>query len=79
MTNLDKEYTFFKKNQKELLKRYIGKYIVIKGEKVLNSYISEAEAYSETVKDNKLGTFLIQMCLPEEKLPPQVFYSRVVF
>lgn len=79
MTTLDKEYKYFEGHRGELLKKYLNKYIVIKGEKVLGDYDSEPEAYANTIKDHELGSFLIQLCLPDKELPPQVFHSRVIF
>lgn len=79
MDNIDAEYKYFEDNRQELLKKFRGKFIVIKQSKVIGSYDSEADAYSETIKLHKLGTFLIQLCLPDKDLPPQVFHSRVIF
>lgn len=79
MVDLDQEYKYFNTNRAQLLKEHLNKYIVIKDGKLIGSYDSEAEAYSETIKLHELGTFLIQRCLPEKDLPPQVFHSRVVF
>ncbi|MDP3724613.1 MAG: hypothetical protein Q8R11_03195 [bacterium] len=79
MSNLDKEYQYFEDNRAALLKQYRGKLIVIKGKGVIGAYDSETEAYEDTVKKHKLGTFLIQLCLPDKEIPPQVFHSRVIF
>ena len=79
MTNLDKEYKYFEKTRATLLQQYRGKFIVIKGEQVIGSYDSEAQAYAETIKKNELGSFLIQLCLPDSEIPAQVFHSRVIF
>jgi len=76
---LDKEYKYYLKHQRELLKKYKNKFIVIKNSKVIGSYLSEKEAYEDTIKKHKIGTFLIQQCLSLKKSPPKAFYSRVIF
>lgn len=59
---LHDEFLYFINNQDELVRRYRGKYIVIKGQTVIGEYRSEWDAYSETQKKHELGTFLIQKC-----------------
>ncbi len=76
---LEKEFEFFKKNRKELLKKYKNLYIVIKDEKVVGSYKTQSEALSESAKKFELGTFLIQKVLKNEEDLIQHFHSRVVF
>ncbi len=73
------EFEFYLKNQEKLLKKYKGKFIVIKNKKVIGSYASNTEAYQESIKNNDLGTFLIQECLLGAESHTQVFHSRVVF
>ncbi len=77
--NLKNEFNYFLKNQEELVKKYNGKYIVIKEEKVIGDYETEADAYIETSKMHKVGTFLIQYCVPGEDSYTQTFHSRVAF
>ena len=76
---LDKEFKYFVDNQKELVKKYNGRYIVIKGEKVIGDYASEIDAYTQTQKAHELGTFLIQLCTPGEDTFTQSYHSRVIF
>lgn len=76
---LEKEFKYYIENQDELLKKYQGKYIVIKGEKVIGAYNTSSEAYSESQKTNKIGTFLIQFCSPGTTSYKQTFFSRVSF
>lgn len=75
---LDKEFNFYINNQDELLKKYNGEYIVIIGEEVIGSFKSQLEAYNETAKEHKVGTFLIQHCLPGKDSYTQIFHSRVI-
>ena len=76
---LDKEFKYYLDNQDELVKEFNGKYIVIKGEFVVGSYETEVQAYTETIKEHNLGTFLIQLCSPGKTDYSQSFHSRVVF
>ncbi len=74
---LEKEFQYYKAHQKELVDKYEGKFIVIKGEQVIGVYESEIEAYEETKKIEELGTFLIQQVLPGKESYTQTFHSRV--
>lgn len=74
---LEKEFDYYLKNQKELVKKYEGKFLVIKEQDIIGAYDSEIEAYSEAQKKEKLGTFLIQRCVPGEDSYTQTFHSRV--
>jgi hypothetical protein len=61
---LEKEFQFFKEHQNELVKKHLGKILAIVGDRVLGAYASYAEAYTETVKTHKPGTFMLQECIP---------------
>ncbi len=76
---LEKEFEYFVKNQDELVKKHQGKYIVIKGNKVLGAYDSDLEALKETTKVHELGTFLVQKCESGSESYTQTFHSRVAF
>lgn len=75
---LEKEFQYYLDNQKELLKLYNGKFIVIKGQEIIGVYASHSEAYNVTLKSNELGTFLIQHCLPGDQGYTQTFHSQVI-
>ena len=64
---LEKEFKYYIGNQDELVKKYKGKVIVIKNEKVIGVYDSEVEAVQETSKKEPLRTFLVQRCTPGEE------------
>ncbi len=76
---LEKEFKYYLDNQDELVKKYDGKFIVIKSQTVIGAYNTEMDAYNETLKKHKLGTFLIQHCMPGEESHTATFHSRVVF
>lgn len=69
------ELAFFKANQNELLKQYIGKILVIKGSSVLGVYENTIEAYNNAIKDNEPGTFMIQPCEPGPEAYTITLYS----
>ncbi len=75
---LDNEFKYYIKHQAELVKKYNGKFIVLKDEKIIGVYNSHSEAYNETVKKEELGTFLIQHCLPGKESYSQTFHSQVI-
>lgn len=76
---LDKEFQYYIDNQKELVEKYKDKYLVIKDLSVIGVYNTEIEAYSETVKQHELGTFLIQECQSGDENYTQTFRTRVIF
>lgn len=75
---IKKEFKYYLKNQTDLVKKYNGKFIVLKNEKVIGVYDSHSEAYNETIKKEKLGTFLIQHCFPGSDSYSQTFHSQVI-
>jgi hypothetical protein len=76
---LQKELEYFKSHQEELVQKYLGKFLVIKNQKVQGVYDTEMDAYTDAKKNFELGTFLIQHCLPGEESYTQTFHSRVAF
>lgn len=75
---IEKEFKYYLKHQSDLVKKYNGKFIVLKNEKVIGVYNSHSEAYNETVKKEELGTFLIQHCLLGSDSYSQTFHSQVI-
>lgn len=76
---LEKEFKYYLDNQKELVKKYNGKFIVIIDNEVVGDYGSYDEALFESCKKHELGTFLIQECTEGEDAYTQTFHSRVIF
>jgi len=77
--SLQKEFDFYLEHQDELVERYEGRYIVIKGGEVLGAYDNELAAIIETQKSHPLGTFLVQLVSRGSAAYTQTFHSRVVF
>lgn len=75
---LEKEFKYYKENQIELLKKYKGRFLVIKDEKIVGDYKDKETAYNESAKKYELGTFLIQQCLPGKDNYTQTFTSRII-
>lgn len=76
---LEKEFKYYLDNQDELVKKYKGKVIAIKNQKVIGVYDSEITAIQETSKNESLGTFLVQKCTLDKENYKQTYHSRVVF
>lgn len=76
---LQKQLEYFKLHQDELVKKYRGKFLVIKDQKVQGFYNTETEAYTDAKKKFGLGNFLIQQSLPGQESYTQTFHSRVEF
>jgi hypothetical protein len=76
---LEKEFNYYLAHQDELVRKFGGKYIVIKDQKVIGAYGGEIEAIQESVKSHQLGTFLVQKCEPGSAGYTQTFHSRVAF
>ncbi len=74
---LEKEYQFFLANKEELIKKYPGKFIVIKDEEVVGVYETLQDALGTSAKAYPLGTFLIQQISDKEEDYTQRFHSRV--
>jgi hypothetical protein len=76
---LTTEFKYYIDNQLELVEKFKGKFLVIKDQGVIGVYDSEIDAYSETIKVEELGTFLIQECQPGDENYTQTFRTRVIF
>ena len=76
---LEKEFNYYLEHQDELVEKYNGKFVVIKGHEFLGAYNSELAAIEEISKIHELGTFLIQHCLPGTEAYTQTYHSRVAF
>jgi hypothetical protein len=64
------ENQFYQANRENLREKYLGKAIVIVGETIIGAYDSIGEAYKETLKTRKPGTF----CLKNIPVDPNEAY-----
>ena len=62
-----KEYLWFEAHEAELLRRYFGRYIVIKDEQVIGDYGSRKLARMQTFKHHLPGSFIIHFCAEKEE------------
>ncbi len=76
---LKREFEYYLAHQTELVKKYNGKFVVIRDEKVIGAYDDQSSAIAETTKQFELGTFLIQKVEPGAAAYSQTFHSRVAF
>ena len=60
----EKELAFFITNQRELVQKYSGKTLVIRGNDVAGVYDSALQAYLEAQKQFARGSFMLQPCEP---------------
>jgi len=78
---LEKEFKYYLSNQEKLVQLHYGRYIIIKDEEVLGDFGSEIEAilFAKNELHLKMGTFLVQHCMPGKENYTQYFHSRVFF
>jgi hypothetical protein len=72
-------FEWYLTNQTELVKKYNGKFLVIKDNKVVGVYGEEYDAFVESEGKYDPGTYLIQKCTPGNEAYTQSFSSRVIF
>ncbi len=77
--SLQQEFKFYIEHQDEMVKKYDGKFIVIKDGVVLGAFDDELTAVTETQQAHELGTFLVQRVSPGDSAYSQTFHSRVIF
>ena len=76
---LKKAFDYYLRHQQDLVRRYGGKFVVIKDDEVLGAYSDELAAVRETAKHHPLGTFLVQFVEQGDAAYTQTFHSRVAF
>lgn len=79
MSELKKEFQYYLDNQAQLVKKYNGKYIVIKDESVVEAFDDEQTALFYAKENFEPGTFIVQRCTPGEDDYTQAYTSRVIF
>ena len=58
---LDKERAYYESNFSTLQERYMGKYVIISGENVINAYDSDEAAFAGAIEANcPPGSFMIK-------------------
>ena len=64
---LKEEFTYYIEHHKELVEKYNGKVIVLKGGEVLNKFDTVSDAYWWAVQEDLLGKVMIQKVEPGEE------------
>jgi hypothetical protein len=60
MLMYEREAEFYEAHKLEIREKYLGKQVVISGDKIVGAYNDVGEAYRETIKMLPLGAFMIQ-------------------
>ena len=60
----DSELSFFKEHQEELVAKYDGHILVLRGQEVVGVYDNALDAYLNAAKTYEPGSFMIQPCSP---------------
>ena len=76
---LEKEFKYYLDNQDELVQKYNNRVLVIINNKVVADYDDYKEAYINSEKEYKLGTFLLQKCTAGNKDYSITFHSGLRF
>ena len=74
---LSADFQFYLANQNEIVEKYDGKVVAIKAGKILGAYPDHLTAINETVKEHKMGTFLVQLVSPGTAAYTATYHSRV--
>ncbi len=61
-----KALDYYLSHQDEILAKYNGKYVVIRGNNVIGVYDEERKAIQETQMKHEAGTFLVQFVSSED-------------
>ena len=63
---LSREYDYYQREKELICDRYLNRYIVIIGDRIVGDYETYDEAIKTTMKKHPLGTFLIQFVEVDE-------------
>jgi len=58
---------FYYKNKDKFVKKYLNKWIAIKGNKILGRYNNLGDAVELTSLDYRVGTFMVKQVLKKEQ------------
>lgn len=79
LDNLKKEFQYYLDHQDELVKKYNGKYLVIKDASVNSAFDTVSDAYEYISAQGFIGKAIIQKCSPGSDDYTMTFHSRVRF
>lgn len=78
-TPLVSDFRYYLEHQDEIVRKYNGKFVVIKNGSIIGAYDNEIQAVEEARKSHELGSFLVQHVTPGKDEYTEVFHSRVAF
>ena len=70
-----KEFDYYERNKDDICDKYEGRYIVIVGEQILGSFVTQMAAIRETMKQHELGEFMVKKVRRKE---PILFIPRMI-
>jgi hypothetical protein len=79
MSELQKQFDWYRAHQTELVKNFDGRWIVVVREQVAGDFESELAAYEFAQPQFTAGEFLIQLVTTGDQSYSQTFHSRVSF
>jgi len=65
--DFDVEYKFYMKNKDKLVRKYLNKWVAIKGNKILGCYNNLGDAVELTSLDYEVGSFMVTQVLKKEE------------
>jgi len=74
----EQDYEYFLQNIGELYELYGHKFLAIKNRQILGAYDNFDDALDETLKHEKVGTFLIQECFQNREECVHCFQGNVM-
>jgi len=79
-TNAVNKYEFqYKEHQTELVQKYLGKHLLIVGDKVIDAYETYIATYDAGKEKYGSGNFLVQLCEPGQQSYTKRFHARITF
>ena len=75
---LEKERAYYESNLNSLRETYMGRYVLISGDRLIGGYDSDEEAYASAMEKNCMpGSFMIKPVIGNDQEYIQRFTSRV--
>ena len=78
MNAQDKDFDYFLANMKNLYSEHGHKFVSVKNQSILGVYNTFNDALENTLKTEKLGTFLVQECFDNKEKMVQHFQCNVM-
>jgi fibrillarin-like rRNA methylase len=75
----DQDFEYFIQNMGSFYEQYGHKFLAIKNKNILGAYDSFNIALDETLKNNDVGTFIIQECFKNREESVNHFQGNVIF